>query len=119
MVINQGDVYWIDLGAPSGSGPGFRRPYVVIQNNFLNHSSINTIIVCALTTNLRRTNALGNVRLKQGEADLFKESVVVVSQLFTVDKSDLDDYVGTLSAERVLEILEGIKQITNPREIEQ
>jgi mRNA-degrading endonuclease toxin of MazEF toxin-antitoxin module len=80
----QGDVYWIDLGAPSGSGPGYRHPHVVIQNNVFNRSRINTVVVCALTSNLRRAQAPGNVLLEVGEANLPKQSVVNVSQIFTV-----------------------------------
>ncbi len=118
MVINQGDVFWIELDEPSGSGPGYRHPHVVIQNNLFNRSRIDTVVVCALTSNLQRAAAPGNVRLKLGEADLPKQSVVVVSQLFTVDKSQLSEHIGTLSKQRVREILDGMKLLTEPREIE-
>ena len=89
MVINQGDVFWIDFGEPSGSEPGYRHPHVVIQNNLFNRSRINTVVVCALTSNLKRAAAPGNVLLKKGEANLPKGSVVNISQVFTVIKSDL------------------------------
>ena len=118
MVINQGDVYWVDLGDPIGSAPGCRHPHVVIQNNLFNQSRINTVVVCALISNLRRAGAPGNVLLADGEAGLTKQSVVVVSQLFTVDKSQLDEYIGTLSAKRVQQVLAGIRLLTEPREIE-
>jgi mRNA interferase MazF len=114
MVINQGDVYWLDLDQPFGSAPGYRRPFVVIQNNALNHGRINTVLLCALTTNLRRATALGNVLLQAWEAELPKQSVVVISQIFTVDKSRLDEYIGTLSSKRVPQILDGLKLITEP-----
>ena len=97
MVIQQGNVYWVDLGTPSGAGPGYRYPHVVIQNNVFNCSRINTVVVCALTSNLRRARAPGNVLLEGGEANLPKQSVVNVSQIFTVDKGDLGDRIGTLS----------------------
>jgi len=116
MVINQGDIFWIDLGEPSRSEPGFRRPYVVIQNNVFNRSRIRTVVVCALTSNLKRAAAPGNVLLERGEANLPKQSVVNVSQIFTVDKSDLGEKVGTLSSQRVQEILDGIRLLTEPRE---
>nr|WP_250123790.1 type II toxin-antitoxin system PemK/MazF family toxin [Chroococcidiopsis sp. CCMEE 29] len=61
MVIRQGDVYWIDLAEPIGSEPAYVRPYVVIQNDVLNNSRIRTVIVCALTSNLRRAAAIGEV----------------------------------------------------------
>lgn len=107
MVINQGDVFWIDLGEPLGSEPGYRHPHVVIQNNVFNRSRINTVVVCALTVNLKRAAAPGNVLLELGEANLPKPSVVNVSQIFTVDKIQLGEKIGTLSAKRVREILKG------------
>jgi mRNA interferase MazF len=116
-VINQGDLFWLDLGAPIGSAPGYRRPFVVIQNNALNHGRINSAVICALTSNLKRATAPGNVRLAEGEADLPEQSVVVVSQIFTVDKSRLDEYIGTLSPKRIRQILDGLKLITEPRDL--
>lgn len=118
MVINQGDIYWVDLDEPSGSEPGYKHPHVVIQNNLFNRSRIQTVIVLALTSNLRRANAPGNILLEKGEANLPKQSVVNVSQVFTVDKSQLDEYIGTLSSKRVGEILNGIKLVIEPRETE-
>ncbi len=105
MVINQGEIYWIDLGEPVGSAPGYEHPYVVIQNNLFNQSRINTVVVCALTSNLKRADAPGNVLLNAKEAGLPKRSVVSVSQALTVDKSELGDFIGTLSAHRVQPIL--------------
>jgi mRNA interferase MazF len=115
-MINQGDVFWVELGIPIGSAPGYRRPHVVIQNNALNHGRINTVVVCALTSNTRRAAAPGNVLLAEGEADLPKRSVVVISQILTVDKSQLDEYIGALSPKRVRQILDGLKLITEPRD---
>jgi mRNA interferase MazF len=91
---------------------------VVIQNNVFNRSRINTVVVCALTSNLQRAAAPGNVLLEPGEADLPKPSVVVVSQLFTVDKSQLSEHIGTLSKKRVLQILDGMRLLMEPREID-
>jgi mRNA interferase MazF len=113
-MIQQGDIFWIDLEEPIGSSPGYRRPHVVIQNNIMNQSRINTVIVCAITTNLRRANAPGNVLLDLEEADLPEQSVVNVSQVFTVDKSQLQEKIGTVSMERVRQILEGIKLLIEP-----
>ncbi len=119
MEIRQGDVFWIDANKPVGSAPGFTRPFVVVQNNLFNRGRINTVLVCALTTKLSRANAPGNVRLYKTEANLPKASVVVVSQMLTIDKTDLREKIGTLSRRRVDEILEGIKLLTEPREIDQ
>ncbi len=118
MVINQGDIFWVDLGEPSGSSPGYRHPHVVIQNNVFNKSRINTVVVCVITSNLKRANAPGNVLLKKGEANLPKQSVVNTSQIFTVNKRDLDEKIGTLSSERVGQILAGINLAIEPRDIE-
>ena len=116
--IEQGDVFWIDLGAPRGSEPGYRHPHVVVQNNLFNRSRINTVVVCALTSNLKRAQAPGNVLLREGEAHLPKASVVNVTQVFTVDKRDLDEKIGTLSSSRVQQILAGIQLVLEPRDID-
>ena len=117
MVISQGDVFWIDLGMPSGSELGFRRPHVVIQNNLFNQSRISTVVVCALTSNLKRASAPGNVQLFAGEANLPKHSVVNVSQMFTVDKSDLIEKIGALSSSRMRQIFDGINLVLSPRDV--
>ena len=118
MVIKQGDVFWIDLGAPAGSGPGYRHPHVVIQNNLFNRSRIATVIVCVITSKLKRAQAPGNVLLETGEANLSKPSVVNVSQIFTVDKGELVEKIGSLSAKRVRQILDGVRLLTEPRDVE-
>jgi mRNA interferase MazF len=118
MVINQGDVFWVELGEPSGSESGYRHPHVVIQNNVFNQSRINTVVVCVLTSNLKRAKAPGNVLLEQGEANLPKQSVVNVSQIFTIDKRDLEEKIGTLSPKRVQQILDRIDLVLQPRDIE-
>ena len=116
-MICQGDIYWVDWGLPSGSGPGYRHPHVVIQNNLFNQSRIRTVVVCALTSNLKRAQAPGNILLSKGEASLPQASVVNVSQILTVDKEDLDEKIGALSSSRIREILEGVNLLLEPREI--
>ena len=118
MVINQGDIFWVELDDPIGSEPGYRHPHVVIQNNVFNRSRLNTVVVFALTSNLKRAAAPGNVLLEPKEANLPKQSVVLISQIFTVDKTQLGDYIGTLSNKRVRQILDGLRLLTEPREIE-
>ncbi len=117
-MINQGDIFWIEFGEPSGSTPGYRHPHVVIQNNIFNRSRINTVVVCALTSNFKRAKAPGNVLLSKGEANLPKRSVVNISQIVTVDKSDLVEKIGTLSDRRIQEILNGIYLLLEPREVD-
>lgn len=118
MVISQGDIFWVDLKEPSGSEPGYRHPHIVIQNNLFNRSRINTVVVCALTSNLKRAKVPGNVLLNKGESYLPKESVVNISQIFTVNKSDLSEKIGALTRERFNQVLEGIKLITGPRDVD-
>ena len=118
-MINQGDVFWVDLGEPSGSEPGYRHPHVVVQNNVFNRSRINTVVMCVLTSNLKRAKAPGNVLLDEGEANLPKQSVVNISQIFTVDKGDLVERIGALSRQRVRQILDGIQLVIEPRDIDE
>ena len=118
MVINQGDVFWIDFEEADGSGSGYRHPHVIVQNNLFNRSRINTVVVCVITSNLKRAQAPGNVLLERGEANLPKPSVVNISQIFTVDKGFLEDKIGTLSKKRVQEILAGIDLLLSPREVD-
>src|SRR4030042_6304626 len=119
MVINQGDIFWVDLDEPSGSEPGYRHPHVVIQNNLFNRSHINTVVVCALTSNLKRAKAPGNVLLNKGEANLPQKSVINISQIFTVNKSDLSEKIGSLTRERFNQVYEGIKLLAEPREVDE
>lgn len=118
MEINQGELYWIDLEEPQGAGPGYRRPFVVVQSDLFNRSRIQTVVVCGLTTNLRRAQAPGNVLLEAGEGNLPQPSVVNVSQIFTVDKAQLGEYIGALSPVRLQQIVEGIRLLIQPAELD-
>ena len=109
MGINQGDIYWVLLNDPDGLHPGITHPHVIIQEDVINLSRINTVVVCALTTNMKRVNIPGNVLLEAGEANLPRQSIVVVSQVSTVDKTQLGEYIGSLSGERVKQILSGMR----------
>lgn len=115
MVIKQGEIYWVDLGEPSGSEPGYRHPHIVIQNNLFNFSKINTVVMCSLTSNLKRGLSPGNVVLKKGEADLPQKSVVNITQLYTVNKNDLCEKIGRVNSERIKEIILGIQLLIEPR----
>jgi mRNA interferase MazF len=86
----------------------------VIQNDTVNETTIRSVLMCTLTSNLRRAGAWGNVLLQRGEAGLPEQSVVLVSQIVTVDKTRLRERVGRLSAARIRQILDGIRLITEP-----
>ncbi|MEN8172205.1 MAG: type II toxin-antitoxin system PemK/MazF family toxin [Chloroflexota bacterium] len=118
MVIKQGDIYWVELEEPMGSEPGYRHPHVVIQNNLFNASRINTVVVCALTSNLKRAQAPGTVLLEKDEANLPKQSVVNTTQIFTVDKAQLNEYIGTVTRKRIQQILAGVRLVTEIRDVD-
>lgn len=107
-MIERGDIYWIVLDESRGT-PGLAHPHVVVQDDVFNPSRITTVVVCALTTNLERASELGNVLLDPGEGDLPRQSVVVVSQIASVDKARLGERIGALSAARVEQILDGLR----------
>jgi mRNA interferase MazF len=107
--IHRGDVFWIEPDALRGALPGSAHPHVVIQEDVFNQSRIPTVIVCALTSNLKRANEPGNVLLDVGEGNLAKQSVLVVSQVSVVEKSQLGAYIGTLTDRRVEQILAGMR----------
>lgn len=92
----QGDVFWVRFGPSGDSSPSGRRPAVVIQNDLLNRSAIRTTVVALITSNLKLSSVPGNIMLSKGKANLPKQSVVVVSQMATVDKSRLLEKIGTL-----------------------
>jgi len=111
VVISQGDVWWADLPEPSGSGPGFRRPVIVVQGEALNRSRIATTVCVPLTSNLRWADAPGNVLLTSRMTGLPKDSVANVSQITALDKSVLTERAGRLSAAKTELVLSGIDVI--------
>jgi mRNA interferase MazF len=104
-VIKRGDIWWAELADPRGSEPGFRRPVVIIQSNAFNISKIRTVVVAAITSNMRLAKAPGNVRLLQRDSKLSRESVVNVSQVLTLDRQYLSDRVCSLP-NRVIEAVD-------------
>jgi mRNA interferase MazF len=107
--IDRGDVFWIGWDDPHGPVPGRPHPHVVVQDDLFNHSRVATVVVCALTSNLRRASWPGNVMLEAGEGNLPKRSVVVVSQVSSVEKARLGEKIGSLSEARVEQILDGLR----------
>ena len=108
MVVAQGHVYWANLPEPTGSGPGFRRPVLVVQGDALNRSRIRTAVCVPLTSNLRWADAPGNVLLSAQATGLPKDSVANVSQALAVDKFLLTKRAGRLARESLDSIFEGI-----------
>lgn len=107
--IDRGDVFWLAADESRGPPPSYAHPHVVVQDDVFNHSRIETVVVCALTTNLHKATEPGNVLLEPGEGNLPRQSVVVVSQIASVPKSTLGERIGSLSADRVDQILAGLR----------
>lgn len=101
MVISQGEVSWADLPLATGSGPGFRRPVVVVQGDALNRSRLATVVRVPLTSNLRWADAPGNVLLTARTTSLPKDSVANVSQVVSLDKTLLAERASKLSRAKV------------------
>ena len=108
MVISQGEVWWADLGEPTGSGPGYRRPVVVVQCDALNQSRIGTVVCVPLTSNLKWADAPGNVLLPARSTSLSKDSVANVSLIVAIDRHQLTESVGKLSRRQLELVLAGI-----------
>ncbi len=108
MVIAQGEIWWADLGAPSGSAPALYRPVVVVQNDSFNRSKIATVVCIPLTSNLHWANAPGNVLLESDITGLPKDSVANVSQIIALDKGSLTERVGILPDAKLDLVLYGI-----------
>lgn len=111
MVIRNGSIYWIDFSPGKGSEPTGRRPGLVVQNNALNDSKLNTVIVLAITSNLKYGELPGNVVLKKGEANMPKACVINATQIKSVDKGSIKEKIGTLSNEKFTEVVEGMKLV--------
>jgi mRNA interferase MazF len=111
MVIRKDSIYWVDFSPGKGSEPIGRRPELVIQNNALNDSRINTVIMLAITSNLRFGELPGNVNLSKGEANMPKSCVINVTQIKSVDKNSIKEKIGTLSNNKMQEVSEGLKLV--------
>ena len=109
--MRRGEVWWATLPPPSGSGPGFRRPVLVIQSDPFNESRISTAIVAVITSNLALADAPGNLRIGKAESGLSRPSVVNVSQVLTIDRSLLTDRVRPLSGATMMRIDDGLRLV--------
>jgi mRNA interferase MazF len=111
VVVSQGEVWWADLGEPIGSGPGFRRPVIVIQCDAFNRSRIATVVCVPLTTNTRWANVPGNVLLEPNITNLREHSVANASQVIALDKELLIDRVGKLTRAKLELVLAGLDAV--------
>ena len=107
--MRRGEIWWANLPLPSGSGPGLRRPVVIVQSNAFNNSRISTVIVLAITSNLALSAAPGNVRISKTVSGLGRASVVNVSQVLTLDKANLSTRVKALPGKVLNDINSGLR----------
>jgi mRNA interferase MazF len=109
--MKRGEIWWASLLEPTGSGPGFRRPVLIVQSNPFNSSRIATVVVAVITSNLRLSAAPGNVEIGKRESGLGKNSVVNGSQILTLDRRLLTEQVRRLSEKKMVEIDQGLRAV--------
>ena len=109
--VKRGEVWWASLPDPTGSGPGFRRPVLLIQSNPFNDSRISTVVIATITSNLALSEAPGNVRVARGESGLSKPSVVNVSQLMTIDRAYLAERIRALPSQTMSRVDSGLRLV--------
>ncbi len=111
MVIERGQIWWADLPEPRGSSPGYEHPIVIIQSDDFNKTKINTVIGAVITSNLALAEMPGNVLIKKNQSELTKDSVVNVTQIVTIDNSELLEYVGKISERKMEQIERGLRLV--------
>ena len=110
-MIRRGDIWWSNLPELVGSSPGYTRPVLVVQSNRFNESAINTVVIAIISRNTTLVGSEGNVLLTKVQSNLPHDSVVNVSQLFTIDETTLRDHVGTLSEKKMTQVDNGLKKV--------
>ena len=111
MNVRRGEIWWASLPSPSGSGPGYRRPVLVVQSNPFNASRISTVVVAAITSNIALADAPGNVRMARSDSGLTKASVVNVSQIVTLDRTVLTERVRAVAATTLNKVDDGLRLV--------
>ena len=109
--MRRGEIWWASLPAPKGSGPGKRRPVLVVQSDAFNESRIQTVIAAVITSNLELAAAPGNFKLRRRDTQLSKDSVVNVSQLITIDRSFLTERITELPKRLAGKLDEGLRLV--------
>jgi len=114
MVVHQGDIFWVNLPDPEDCSPGERRSGLIIQNDSFNSSKLSTVVCVLITSNLVHAGKVGNTRLRKGEANLIRPSVINGTQIYTVDRSMLGKKIGTLTFARFQEAWADILLVIGP-----
>jgi len=116
VVIHQGDLYWVTFRSGRGSEPWGRRPALILQHDRFNSSRLNTVVVVAITSNLKYASLPGNVRLRKGEGNLPKACVVNVTQIQTIDRAYLSQKIGTFPRHLLRRVWEGVRLVAEVNE---
>ena len=109
MEVSRGDVWWAELPEPIGSGPGYRRPVLVVQSDAFNRSRLGTVMAVMLTGNLRLLDAPGNVLVPARATGLPRDSVANVTQVATLDRGVLTERIGRLPANTLAQVADGLR----------
>ncbi|HJZ11076.1 MAG TPA: type II toxin-antitoxin system PemK/MazF family toxin [Acidobacteriota bacterium] len=109
--MRRGEIWWASLGRPAGSGPGYRRPVLILQSNDFNESKIQTVVIAALTSNLKLAAAPGNVLCRKKQTRLSRDLVINVSQILTIDKRFLTNRISVLSSVLLREVDAGLRLV--------
>jgi mRNA interferase MazF len=109
--MRRGEIWWASLPEPSGSAPGFRRPVLIISADSFNQSRINTVVAAAITSNVHLAEAPGNVQIPVRGTGLSRPSVVNVSQIITLDRTDLTERLGRLNPELLRQVESGLRLV--------
>lgn len=111
MTIERGEIWWTDLPEPKGSMPGFRHPVLIVQSDGFNRTQLKTFVGVVITTNLRLSKMPGNILLESKQSGLPEDSVVNVTQIVTANKTDLLEFVGTLSERKMEQVDRGLRLV--------
>jgi mRNA interferase MazF len=111
----RGEIWWAEFGIPYGSEIGYTRPVIIVQDNSFNESRIKTIVVLPLTTNLRLLDAPGNVLIRRKESKLTGDSVIVVSQLYSIDRGRFKEKIAKVNKEIMEKVETGMKLVLGMR----
>jgi mRNA interferase MazF len=109
--MQRGEIWWATLPGPTGSGPGKRRPVLIVQSDAFNASRLQTVIAVVITSNVELAAAPGNILLRRRDTKLSKDSVANASQLITLDRSFLNDRVGELPKRLIGVLDEGLRLV--------
>jgi mRNA interferase MazF len=107
----RGEIWWAEFGIPYGSEIGYTRPVLIVQDDSFNESRIRTIVVLPLTTNLRLLDAPGNVFIQKKESKLANDSVIIVAQLYAIDRGRFKEKISKVTKEIMEQVEVGIKLV--------